>query len=1012
MELPRFLSDLLEPHHELSAMVNLAIARLEPWIGNSQMPFFPEYTDHSLKHIEQVIGTATDLATEEAQNLLSANDAAVLVIAICLHDCAMHLTVDGFLSLISADSKWKPVLDFDSTPWNVLWEDFMGEARRFDGRKLLALFGDTDPVHRPPDKITDFSMRDRLLIGEFIRRYHARLAHEIALYGIPGVKGGSVAVIEVASEPGYSLADISGTIARSHGIPLRSAVEYIRRKYHIREFQGVHAAFLMVLVRVADYLQIQAKRAPTEVLEVRALTSPVSRNEWKVHASVRNITTAGDDPEAILIDAQPSDVHTFLRLQDWLSGIQNELDISWAVLGETYGRFHQERLDSLRLKLRRIRSNLDDIKDFARRATYVPARISFDAANPDLLKLLVGPLYGDDPSVGLRELIQNAVDAVRELEELLKHRPDLRSSDIRPQDADVIVTIECDEEEQPTRIVVSDRGIGMNLDVVQNYFLKAGASFRRSDVWPKTFEDPAGRSKVLRSGRFGVGALASFLIGNEIELTTRHIESPPDRAITFWASLDEASLSLRWCSAPVGTEVKIKIDSKRREDVGNAFETEWIFKNPDRQIMFWDGLGHYFAASPSVKRVLKFRIGSDTRTIEPALYKVFPSENSTAQTPWRCFGTTEYLKIFWTYDSAPDVSCNGIVVENTRGFSTKKHLIDYDYIKTPNLLVYDRDGKLPLNLQRTALASTNVGFSDELLLSITDDLIAYALLTGPTDLPKNASDLFWLVGEYPGFVDRYVWGRISNSHRWFLTAEGFGLLDYHIILESRPHALFIAYCGPRLTKDAVFQKVRPNDVFPEGLSFFFCDGLDPSKVNDRKYLARSLLEWDASDFWGFPPPLRGIAIAGRRVFVRKSVLKSLLRERVLGQGLKRVLENVKPEAEYDDWIVVALGNCPAARTLDIEKVFSKPLPKFIDAMAECYLSADPARSTQGSIVANRWAELIGSPTIPYDMKMRQHAAPLAYQKLQIYLELWQRELAEKERKLKEEVEAEESYLQG
>jgi HSP90 family molecular chaperone len=39
-----------------------------------------------------------------------------------------------------------------------------------------------------------------------------------------------------------------------------------------------------------------------------------------------------------------------------------------------------------------------------------------------LLKLLVGPLYSDDPGIGLRELLQNAIDAVRELKELQERR--------------------------------------------------------------------------------------------------------------------------------------------------------------------------------------------------------------------------------------------------------------------------------------------------------------------------------------------------------------------------------------------------------------------------------------------------------------------------------------------------------------------------------------------------------------------------------------------------------------
>ena len=62
-------------------------------------------------------------------------------------------------------------------------------------------------------------------------------------------------------------------------------------------------------------------------------------------------------------------------------------------------------------------------------------------------------------------------------------------------------------------------GIGMTSSVVLEYFLRAGASFRRSDAWRQQHELAPGESRILRSGRFGVGALAAFLLGDEIEVS-------------------------------------------------------------------------------------------------------------------------------------------------------------------------------------------------------------------------------------------------------------------------------------------------------------------------------------------------------------------------------------------------------------------------------------------------------------------------------------------------------------
>ncbi len=66
MKLPERLANLLGENQELDGVVKTAISRFEPWIKNSQLPFFPEYTDHGLDHLEQVLATASSLITDNA----------------------------------------------------------------------------------------------------------------------------------------------------------------------------------------------------------------------------------------------------------------------------------------------------------------------------------------------------------------------------------------------------------------------------------------------------------------------------------------------------------------------------------------------------------------------------------------------------------------------------------------------------------------------------------------------------------------------------------------------------------------------------------------------------------------------------------------------------------------------------------------------------------------------------------------------------------------------------------
>jgi molecular chaperone HtpG len=407
MDIPEHLAQKMQSNAELYGAVLLSISEFKPWFNHSKTPFFPEYTDHNWSHVTQTVATAVSLIRDEAWYELTPEDACVCMLAVLLHDCGMHLSEDGFLALINDKPNSRSVDGWPDESWGSLWTDFLGEASRYDARKLIALFGDTKPVHPPLPDSSEWTHRDRLLIGEFLRRHHHRLAHEIAVHGVPRVGKSPLKLIGVPRD----LADLAGLIARSHGMRLRSCIPALSR-FDLRTYKGIHAVFLMCVLRTADYLQVQAERAPRQMLHVKKLRSPLSQGEWAAHEAIRDIRTTHEDPEAIYIDAEPKTAATFLRLKRLLTGLQEEMDAAWAVLGEVYGRFGT--LQRLGMTLRRVRSNLDDPK-FSESVAYIPTAATFDSSGADLLKLLIQPLYGEKPEIGLRELVQNAVDSCREL---------------------------------------------------------------------------------------------------------------------------------------------------------------------------------------------------------------------------------------------------------------------------------------------------------------------------------------------------------------------------------------------------------------------------------------------------------------------------------------------------------------------------------------------------------------------------------------------------------------------
>jgi hypothetical protein len=714
----------------------------------SHLPFFPEYTDHGPVHVERVLNGMVRLATAEAFDILTPRDAAVLVLAAVFHDSALHLTERGFLSLMESDQMIPRAGLLGDRPWRKLWHDYMAEAVRWDVRRRRGILGDERPVRPVPDDPQEFTGRDRLLIGEFLRRHHARLAHEIALLGFPGV-GGRI----VPRAPAFqALADVAGIVARSHGMDLRDTFAYLTAiGGHVRTRGDVHTVYLMALLRIADYLEIEAARAPALVTRIRHLHSPLSTAEWNAHHAIDYIDDQLDDREAMYVRTSPEDVRTFIKIRDLLRAIQRELDQTWAVLGEVYGRV----LPNLGLTLRRVVSNLDDESAFAATVEYLPREVYFRSAGADLLKLLIEPLYGNVPEIGVRELIQNSVDAVRALERYRQIVGDPPAA--RDGEPDVVVEVKLNREGERW-LVIRDRGIGMNADVIENYFLTAGANYRASDAWRRMNLDEAGRSEVYHTGRFGVGLLAAFMLGREVEVSTRYVED--ETGLSFAATIAADSLDIRKTSRDVGTTICIRLH------------------NAPQLVSRIEQLGDWYClAEPRVER--RSHVGA----LLPQRH-VVPSPEEHTHRDWRRTFHPDYAAIDWTYDSsrpeytpwrsgssthssAPALTCNGFRVVDTLAQEWDAELLDLP-LAVPRVSYWDPDANLPLTVRRDALQVEALPGKAEIQRSIARDYLAHALVSAPTVSAVNPETRRW-------FVDSSYWGWKSTERPmslWISTPQG------------------------------------------------------------------------------------------------------------------------------------------------------------------------------------------------------------------------------------------------
>ncbi len=985
IQIPTRLNDVLATADELHACVRRSLVELTPFLdsGKAELPLFPEYTDHGLGHTFTVLTTISSLIPEPAWPLLSAEDAAVLVLATILHDSAIHLTEDGFLDLLSDSGQQLLLAEFKDLPWIECWEVFFAAARRWDARELKNILGDvrtgrkardSDPedlvsyIRRPsqmgdPDR---WPRRYRKFLGEFLRRHHGRLAHQIAIFGVPGP---GTDKLHLQGVPDY-IADLAGLVARSHTVELRDTFGYLEKQYHGRvTCRGTHPIWLMALLRVADYLDIKSQRAPNSILAIRRLRSPMSIGEWSVHRAIVDVNPDEHDREGIFVVAEPRDVATFRKVRKLLRRLQQELDVSWAVLGEVYSKQDDLNLHQLGLGLRRIRSSIDDIDAFAKTVRYYPVHAAFETSDADLLKLLVVPLYGDRPEIGIRELMQNAVDAVRELREYYvdtrgdrKQAPWPILSEGDP-DADVVIAV-C-RRAQGNRsasavprdwsywVEVSDRGIGMTPGTVCDYYLKAGACFRNSDAWKRHFADDHGRSKVIRSGRFGVGVLATFLLGDRILVSTRHVSS--EEGLRFEAGIDDTDVDLlKVARDSIGTCVYVRLDPKTYHRL-----TRGAGKDS------WDW---YCCDDPRVVRVLK----PQNQALGQGAH--VPSPNDAPLGGWRGLRHKRYLQVDWTYnEAAPGLCCNGIVVQPRWSVTTTlpRDFDPYLTVRSPKFSVFDPDGALPLDITRSSLQANVLCSDREVLADVFRDFSAFMLVHAPRfsfdPRSRNAS----YEARYASITEEPSQA-IGNANCWISTRQGTVYIHPWHLAKSDIRRLLICFRADGQSEHR-WAGMPSSKISP---STGVVGILDPAKPFLEGALHGALM---ASPFMDVLP------VVGVRVSVSESCLKQLTSCAPTGAQKK-----VRPIQSSGPWRVFEQGS-PLAMDREIRSVLDKAKTKSEKASHPFFVEVFlPAKKPvpQASPLGRLWDRLCMGPPIPYTAEDREKKYKQAFHALRDYMNLW------------------------
>ncbi len=487
---------------------------------------FSTYTIHNISHVDEMLNTLDWLIPLSTQKEMTPVDWLLTVLSIYLHDLGMVVTSDEYCHRMD----------------NPKFQEFLQSLNKdIEGKDYLA---------RTEKMSAD--EKERFFYQEYVRDQHATRISE-------WIKGDhsnkwNQRVKPVAEEIAKILSDLPprfrndlAVICESHHKDNLDKDELfpLCRHYGNNPKELGNVQYSAILLRTSDLLHVTKDRTPSVMYKILRLSDPKGVDEWEkqigtfsVHMQNREFNPNDHDTHVIVIGADFTEERPFFALTEYISFADSQVKQSkrWADMS-------QKKHDGKNYSF-----PWHTIKGDIRVEGNEPVTMSFELDRGRLLDLLVGHTIYNDPTVAIRELLQNAIDAVR----FQYH--------LNEKDGASMGSVNVNWDSEKLELIVEDNGIGMDSDVIKFNLMRVGSSFYDT---PKFQSEHADFTPI---SRFGIGILTCFMISDDIEIITSQqnggyrIRMSSVHADYLVKKLEPGNLSLKGLE-PHGTRVILKLRS-------------------------------------------------------------------------------------------------------------------------------------------------------------------------------------------------------------------------------------------------------------------------------------------------------------------------------------------------------------------------------------------------------------------------------------------------------------------
>lgn len=444
----------------------------------AQIPVtFRQYTVHDISHCQNVITLMGELLPSETRGKLNALEITFLLLSALLHDVGMVVT-----------DREKAETFLSQNFRRFLVEGHSDRNKAIDEARLAG----NEPRAR--------AIEDALL-AEYYRRLHPERVRQFMDRHLAGRL--KFREIEFADDLARLCESHAWGVEESNDArhPERAVarLEDDTRYYHVR----VNIQYLACILRLADILDFDRSRTPLAVYQHLEFSEQRSWEEWNKHLQVKGYKIT---PNQVAFEIPCTHPVFYVAVHEFLGWIDDELRQCRYLVEDK----PQLTADRYKLLLPQV---VDRHKVQMADRSYVAGAFRFQLEYENILALLMDKSLYPDPSLFLRELLQNALDACRRKE------ADMQVKGL-PYAPRIVVWDRTNDPGDP-RVVFQDNGIGMSQRIVEQYFLRIGRSYYRSPEFDIERQRLREHGKELDAcSQFGIGILSCFLVGDRFEVET------------------------------------------------------------------------------------------------------------------------------------------------------------------------------------------------------------------------------------------------------------------------------------------------------------------------------------------------------------------------------------------------------------------------------------------------------------------------------------------------------------